>query len=114
MSLLSLSPLLALGQPLQPGQPAPPVWTNLVPVLLLVGVFYFALIRPQQKKAKEHALLLKTVRRGDEVLTSGGIVGEVVTVKDKTIVLRSADAKFEVTKTAVTEITRRTGESNQS
>ena len=112
MNLSGLNPLLALAPPTQPGQQPPPFWTSLVPLILLVVVFYFAIIRPQQKKAKEHALLLKTVRRGDEVLTSGGIVGEVVTVKDKTIVLRSADAKFEVTKTAVTEITRRSGESN--
>ncbi len=114
MSLLNWNLMLALGQPPQPGQQAPPMWTNLVPLVLLVGVFYFALIRPQQKKAKDHAELLKAVRRGDEVVTSGGIVGEVVNVKDKTIVLRSADAKFEVTKSAITEITRRSGESNPS
>ena len=114
MSLLSLNAMLALGQPAQPGQSGPPPWANLVVILPMLVIMYIILIRAPQKKAKEHAQLLKTVRRGDEVLTTGGIVGEVVTVKEKTIVLRSADAKFEVTKSAVTEISRRSGESNQS
>ena len=86
----------------------------MVPLVLLVVVFYFVLIRPQSKKAKEHAAMLKTVRRGDEVITSGGIVGEVVTVKERTLVVRSMDAKFEVNKSAVSEITKRSGEPSES
>jgi preprotein translocase subunit YajC len=114
MNLLQLNTLLALAPPAQPGQPAPPMWTSLVPLVLLVVVFYFALIRPQQKKQKEHAQLLKTVRPGDKVVTSGGIVGVVVNVKEKSISLRSADAKFEVVKSAISEITERSGESSES
>jgi len=106
--------LLALGQPAQPGQQQPPMWTSLVPLVLLVVVFYFILIRPQQKKQREHAAMLKTVRAGDKVLTSGGIVGTVVSVKEKTLSIRSADAKFEVTKSAISEITERSGESSES
>ena len=85
----------------------------MVPLILLVVVFYFALIRPQSRKAKEHAQLLKSIRKGDEIITSGGVVAEVITVKEKTIVVRSADAKFEVTKAAVTEITKRSGEGGE-
>ncbi len=114
MNLLNAGAILAMGQPAQPGQPAPPAWVNLVPMVLLIVVFYFVLIRPQSKKAKDHAAMLKTVRRGDEVVTSGGIVGEVVTVKDKTLVVRSMDAKFEVNKSAVSEITKRGSESSES
>lgn len=84
------------------------------PLVLMVIIFYFLLIRPQQRKAKEHAQLLKAIRRGDEVITSGGIIAEVVTVKEKSVVLRSADAKFEVTKSSVTEITKRSGEAAES
>jgi preprotein translocase subunit YajC len=109
-----LIPLLALGSPPQPGQPQPPFWTSLVPMGLLVVVFYFVLIRPQQKKAKEHAALLKAVRAGDKVVTTGGIVGVVLSVKEKTLSIRSSDAKFEVTKTAISEITERSGESSES
>jgi preprotein translocase subunit YajC len=106
--------ILAMGPAPQPGQQGPPAWTSLVPLVLLVVVFYFVLIRPQQKKAKEHQQLLKTVKPGDKVVTSGGILGVVITVKDKTITLRSADAKLEITKSAIAEVTERSGEANES
>jgi preprotein translocase subunit YajC len=106
--------MLALGPAPQPGQPAPPAWVSMVPLALLVVVFYFALIRPQQKKAKDHANLLKAVRAGDKIVTSSGIVAVVVTVKEKTLTVRSADAKFEITKSAIAEITERSGESSES
>jgi preprotein translocase subunit YajC len=77
-------------------------------------VFYFILIRPQQKKAKDHTILLKTLRSGDKIVTTGGVVGVVVTVKEKTVSIRSADTKMEVLKSAVTEITERSGESSES
>jgi preprotein translocase subunit YajC len=81
---------------------------------MLVAVFYLALIRPQQKKAKEHAALLKAVRPGDKIVTSSGIVAVVVTVKEKTLSIRSADAKLEITKSAIAEITERSGEPSES
>jgi len=114
MSLFTPNAFLALGPQPQPGQPAPPVWQSMVPLVLLVVVFYFALIRPQQKKQKEHAALLKAVKAGDKIVTSGGVLAVVVTVKDKTLTVRSADAKFEIIKSAVAEITERGGEPSQS
>ncbi len=114
MTLFSPYVFLALAPQSQPGQPAPPAWMNMVPLALLVVVFYFALIRPQQKKAKEHAALLKAVRAGDKIVTSSGIVAVIITVKDKTLTVRSADAKLEITKAAIAEITERSGESSQS
>jgi len=105
--------MLAMAPQAQPGQQVP-VWMNIVPLVLLVVVFYVALIRPQQKKQKQHAELLKTVRKGDKIVTNGGVVGVVVAVQDKTVTLRSADAKFEIIKTAVSEITERSGETSQS
>jgi preprotein translocase subunit YajC len=56
--------------------------TQLAPLLLIFGVFYFLLIRPQQKKAKEHRALLSSLKRGDRVLTAGGIIAKVTTVRD--------------------------------
>lgn len=103
-----------MSPPAQPGQPAPPIWTNMVPLVLLVVVFYFALIRPQQKKQKQQAELLKAVKSGDRILTNSGIIATVVTVKDKSLTIRSADAKFEITKSAVAEITERSGEASES
>ncbi len=114
MNLLGLNPLLALAPQPQPGQQPAPFWTSLVPLILLVVVFYFVLIRPQQKKAKDQAELLKSVKSGDRVITGSGIIGVVVTVKEKTLTIRSADSKFEITKASVTEIAERSGESNQS
>ena len=68
-------------------------------------MFYFLMIRPQQKKAKEHQNLLAKLKAGDKVITSAGVIGIVTSVKDKTVTIRSADSKMEVLKSAVTEIT---------
>ena len=55
---------------------------SLVPLILVFGIMYFLLIRPQQKKLKEHQAMVAALRRGDQVVTSGGIVGRVTKVKD--------------------------------
>lgn len=84
-----------------------------LPMVLLLIVFYFILIRPQQKRAKELAKLVDSIKSGDKVITGSGIVGTVITVKDKFVTLRSGDAKFEVTKGSVTEILE-SGKSSES
>lgn len=98
------------------GQPAqgPPPWMQIVPLVLIMVVFYFLLIRPQQKKSREHAELLKTLKAGDKVITSGGVLGVIVAVKDKSVSLRSADTKLEVLKSSVSEITERSGANGDS
>ena len=109
--------LLALGAPPQGSggqQPSAPWYVTLFPFFLLIFVFYFILIRPQQKKAKEHDKLLKGIKRGDKIVTSSGIVATVVNVQEKTISIRSADTKLEVLKSAVTEITERVSDSSQT
>jgi preprotein translocase subunit YajC len=55
---------------------------QLAPLLLIFAVFYFLLIRPQQKKAREHRALLSSLKRGDRVLTSGGIIAQITRVKE--------------------------------
>ena len=95
-------------------QGSAPIWTTLGPMLILLVIFYVALIRPQQKKAKEHAEMLKAIRPGDKIVTTGGVVAVVVTVKEKTLNIRSADSKFEITKSAIAEITERGGETSES
>ena len=76
----------------------------LVPLVLLAVIMYFMMIRPQQQRQKQLANLLASLKAGDKVVTASGIVGIVIAVKDKTVSLRSADAKMEVTKSSVTEI----------
>jgi len=56
---------------------------SLIPLLLIFGIMYFLLIRPQQKKLKEHQEMVAALRRGDQVVTQGGIVGKVTKVKDE-------------------------------
>jgi len=60
---------------------------NLAPLILIFVVFYFLLIMPQQKKAKEHKQMLASIDKGDEVITSGGIHGKVVGVADQVLTL---------------------------
>ena len=105
--------MLAMAPAPQEGGQAPAPWTGMVPLFLLLIVFYFILIRPQQKKAKQHQQLLTTLRPGDKVLTSGGVIGTILTVKEKAVTLRSADTKMEVTKGAVSEIIERSGDDSE-
>jgi preprotein translocase subunit YajC len=57
-------------------------FAQFIPLVLIFGIMYFLLIRPQQKKLKEHQAMVAALRRGDEVITAGGIVGKVVKVLD--------------------------------
>jgi|SRR3954465_15917852 len=79
-------------------------------MVLMVGAVW-VMSGSQRKKAKQHAELLKTLKSGDKVVTSGGILGVVLTVKDKSVTVRSGDTKLELLKSAVSEITERTGAS---
>jgi preprotein translocase subunit YajC len=114
MHLMNVSAVLALAPPAQPGQQQPSILVTLVPMILLFVIFYFVLIRPQQQKAKQQAEMLKTVKSGDKIVTTSGIIATVVTVKEDSISVRSADAKLEITKGAVAEIRERSGESSAS
>jgi len=71
-----------------------------IPLILIFVIFYFFLIRPQQKKVKEHKLMVENLKRGDNVVTSGGIVGSIERVidSDKVEVLISENVKVEVVK----------------
>jgi len=115
MNWNALGEIVAMASPPgQTGQNTMPLWAQLFPFLLVFVAFYVALIRPQQKKAKEHEALLKTLRPGDKVITSGGILGIVVGVKEKSVSIRSAETKLEVLKSAVTEIIERNSGGSES
>lgn len=86
----------------------------MVPMILIFIIFYFVLIRPQQKKAKQQQEMLKTIKSGDKVITTSGIIATVITVKDDSVSVRSADSKFEITKGAIAEIRERAGEASSS
>ncbi len=71
-----------------------------IPLILIFVIFYFFLIRPQQKKVKDHKLMVENLKRGDKVVTSGGIVGTVERIIDaeKAEVIISENVKVEVVK----------------
>jgi preprotein translocase subunit YajC len=117
MSYIGLSIYLAFAQP-PPAGTAPNPTAQMLQMLgtfVILGViFYFLMIRPQQSKAKEHAQLLKSLKPGDRILTNGGILGVVISVKEKSVSIRSADAKLEIVKSAVSEITEKASGSTES
>ena len=61
-------------------------FTSFMPLILIFAIMYFLLIRPQQKKLKEHKAMVEALRRGDQILTQGGIVGKVVKVAEDGII----------------------------
>ena len=71
-----------------------------IPLILIFVIFYFFLIRPQQKKVKEHKIMVQNLKRGDKVVTSGGIVGTVERVmeNDKVEIEISENVKVEIVK----------------
>lgn len=70
---------------------ASPMWSFVVPMIFMVVIFYFLLIRPQQRKAKEHKALLENLKRGDRVITNGGLIGVIVNIEDPLVILEVAD-----------------------
>ncbi|MDI6758587.1 MAG: preprotein translocase subunit YajC [Candidatus Omnitrophota bacterium] len=81
---------------------AAPAIMNLVPLVLIFIIFYFLLIRPQKAKEKEHQKMIKLLDKNDEIVTSGGIHGTIVNVKDKTVILRvDENVKFEIEKNCI-------------
>ncbi len=66
-------------------------FTAFVPLILMFVIFYFLLIRPQQKKAKEHQKMIDNIKKGDRVITSGGIYGTVTSLGDTTVFIEIAE-----------------------
>ncbi len=68
----------------------PSMLASFIPLILIFLIFYFLLIRPQQKKQKEHKILLDSIQRGDEILSSGGILGKVIKVDNDKLTVEIA------------------------
>lgn len=77
-------------------------WTSLVPLAVMLGIFYFLLIAPMRKRQKQQEQMISELKTGDRVLTAGGIYGTIVGIKDDRLTLRIADqVKIEITKSSV-------------
>lgn len=80
-------------------------FTALVPIILMFVIFYFLLIRPQQKKAKQHQEMINNLKKGDRVITSGGMFGRITNLDDQTATLEIADkVRVKVTRGSVASL----------
>jgi len=112
--VFSATALLLLDAAAAPQAPSP--ITQFAPLIFIGVIFYFLLIRPQQKQRKEQQKLIGALKTGDKVITSAGIHGMISNVKERTVLLKVADnVKIEIDKAAVaTVVARSTEESPES
>ena len=87
-----------------------------LPIILIFAIMYFLMIRPQQKKAKEHKALVQALRRGDQVLTQGGLIGKVTKVKenDEIEVEIAENVKVRIIKTTIVSVLSKTEPAEKS
>lgn len=78
---------------------------QIIPLVFMFAIFYFLLIRPQQKKAKEHKALLESMKKGDNVITAGGVHGKVAAVENEIVTLEVANnVNIKITKSYIAAI----------
>jgi preprotein translocase subunit YajC len=92
---LALFPLAQTGG-------APPALAQFIPILLIFGIFYFLLLAPMRKRQKQHQSMVEALKRGDRVVTNGGLLGEIAAVEEKVVHLKLADnVKVRVLRSAI-------------
>ena len=78
---------------------------QIIPLVFMFAIFYFLLIRPQQKKAKEHKALLESMKKGDNVITAGGVHGKIIAVENEIVTLEVANnVNIKITKSYIAAI----------
>ena len=90
---------------LQEAQPATkPMWTSLIPIILIIAIFWLLFIRPQSKKAKEQQKVRDELKKGDKVVTIGGFHGKITEVKENTVMVSLApEITVEIEKSALVQ-----------
>ena len=84
---------------------APPAWVQFLPIVGMVLIFWFLIIRPQMKRQKEHRNKVESMKRGDQVITGGGLMGKVVKVDDAYVEIELAQGvKVKAVKHTITDI----------
>ncbi len=102
-----------------PGDAPPPsgsMWSSMVPFILIFVIFYFLLLRPQRRQQRERQEMISNLKKDDHVLTSGGLFGIVVSLKDDRVVLRideRNDIRVEVRRDAVAGLVKASGAENK-
>ena len=86
----------------------PSMIASFMPLILIFIIFYFLLIRPQQKRAKEHKALLESIKRGDEILTGGGIIGKVLKADQTELIVEiSTKVNVKVLRSTVVDVLKK-------
>lgn len=84
---------------------------SLIPLLLIFVIFYFLLIRPQQKRVKEHKAMIDSLKKGDQIITGGGIYGKITDVKDDKLIVEIADGvRIKVRRESIGGLARQTSD----
>jgi preprotein translocase subunit YajC len=100
MSFVSIANAAPMGAAAAPGP-----LVSFFPVIVICGILYLLVIRPQQKQAKEHRQMVDQLKPGDRVLTQGGIYGTIITVKPGSVTVKIADdVKVEIARSAITQV----------
>lgn len=96
----------------QSGPPAAnPIWIQMIPFVLIILIFYFLILRPQQKRQKALQKMIEGLRKGDRVVTGGGIYGTIFSIKDDTVLVEvSKEVRIEFAKSAITAVVPGGGE----
>jgi preprotein translocase subunit YajC len=96
--------LLAMA-PSQGGQGGGDFTTTILMFAVIIGIFYFMIMRPQQKRQKERQRLLESMKKGDKVVTAGGLHGTIMGIEDKTLLLQIADnVKVKVERSSISVV----------
>ena len=94
----------AMGNLGSAGQGGGSQWMSFLPLILLFVVFYFLLIRPQQKRAKQQKQFIENLKKGDDVVTSGGLYGKITGLTDSTVTIEIAEkVRVRVAKSAIAQ-----------
>ncbi|WP_297227185.1 preprotein translocase subunit YajC [uncultured Desulfovibrio sp.] len=105
----------AMGTPQAGGAPASgtDMLVQFLPLILMFAIFWFLLIRPQQKRAKAHKQMLSELKRGDRIMTSGGFIGRILEIDDEQILLECGEAKLRLNRGAVGAVLDKNGKAEE-
>ena len=104
---MTLLQSIAMAPPPQGGSAEGSLFSTLIMFALIIGIFYFLILRPQQKRQKERLKLLEALQKGDRVVTSGGLHGTISGLDEKTVLIQVADnVKLKFERSAVTTVVR--------
>jgi len=96
------------------GAPSGPAWMSFLPLVAIVAIFYFLILRPQNKKQKETQKMLSALKKGDRVVTIGGIHCVIQSVKENTVIVKVDDnVKLELSRSAISSVSSQAREDKE-